>query len=273
MSTTVMRRGLDALLASPPESVVSVVYRDQPSAHVQVKPIYKNNYTVENDLMDRFLRVVDFVKVEDVAVQEDRGDGRPGQHIQFLVTTYAMAGALQLALDQFGVLSKYVPDNLHGNQLLAALLSKEDDDAAIKLRWLRKTGYSTFQEHPLTLAQGERLNSVLWNDTETLVYDTDLYGEIRYPSSIRIPLQRIDGCPFYDIALMGILFTEGPSEASVDWRFAFRMTQESPWSLLSSTKIGESSVRNQVLKYSRRKWVCENSKRPFTDKGEWPNLP
>ncbi|QXO10843.1 hypothetical protein pEaSNUABM54_00017 [Erwinia phage pEa_SNUABM_54] len=273
MSITVMRRGLDALLASPPESVVSIIYPDQAAVHVRAKPIYKNNYTVENGLIDRFLRVLDFVKVEDVAVQDIRGEGRPGQHIQFMVTDYSKVEPLQLALDQFGVLSKYVPDNLHGNQLLAALLSKGDDDAAIKLRWLRKTGYSVFQEHPLTLAQGERLNSVVWNDTETMVYDSDLYGEIRYPSSIRIPLKRGDGCPFYDIALMGILFTEGPSEAAVDWRFAFRMTQESPWSLLSSTKTGESSVRNQVLKYSRRKWVCENSKRPFTDKGEWPYLP
>lgn len=273
MSSDIVRRGLEALLSAPVKSVYSIVWPNIGKHQVNAHPLYKNNFTEDNGLLDRFLRVTSFIPVLDVSVETIPWEGSDTTHVQFKVRSYLQEQPLLTALKHFELLAKYVPDNSHGNQLLAALLSTDFSNSVVTVRHLSRSGYSVFQENPLALAHADYLRSVVWESVETLVYDSDEYGELRYPQSIRIPLQRADGCPFYDIALMGVVFSVDPMCPTVDWRFAFRMTQESPWSLLTSTKTGESSVRNQVLKYSRRKWVCENSKRPFTDKGEWPYLP
>lgn len=272
MKEKALELGLKAVLESPVGSVYSIVWPDIKAEHVRTRPVHKNNFTVENGLFDRFLRVVDFITVLDIAVQEVRDEERIGTHVQFKIEDYTGKDRLIQALDTFGSVACRLPDNDQGNQLLAAWFSTQCSDGQYYAKWISNVGHTVFHEHPLNLAQMDRTRSVVWESVETLVYYQDMCGEVCYPSSVRIPLQRADGCPFYDIALLAVVYG-AYEERTAEFHFVFKMDKDSPWSILSNTKEGPDTVRNQVLKYSYRKWVCENTRRPFTHTAEWPHLP
>lgn len=224
--------------------------------HVDSVPYYANNWECNNEILPRLVETLDHIKP--IECMQDYGN------YSLCFETSKDEDFFTNVAKHFERHSRRCPNTELGLSLLVASFTDEMPFPYPMLRMLEIESHSKFGCHVTEMDYADQSGSVKVDYNDSLVIYGNKWDEMVSTPSIRIPLLRKDGCPFYAIALLATYpAIDGVPDDRLEFEFIVQVEADMPWSLLRHADFAPNRVADYVQRYGRRLTKITDFRKPF----------